>query len=326
MADKKATKTAKVKEEVKEEKITVAEEAPVVADQAVEAEAEAETKPVKATAKAGKRSEKAAKEAEAKAEKEERKAQHDTTPRAETAKAKKAVKPTRSRLERRGKNYRKVAELIEAGKHYSLKEAMELATKTSVGKFDASVELHLNLNVDPRLADQNIRGTVSLPSGSGKTIRVAVFASADQHDKAKKAGADIVGEDDFLAQLDKEQLNFDVLISSPQMMPKLGKYAKLLGPKGLMPNPKSGTVTANVAKAVEEAKSGKVEYRVDKQSIIHQAIGKVSFGPEKLLANAKALIDAINGAKPASVKGALVKSLAASTTMGPGIKVDLSQL
>lgn len=324
MAVKKATKKTEEEKVVATEAV---EEPQVEVKAEVEAtEAETEKKPVKATAKAGKRSEKAIKEAEAVAEKEERKAKHDTSAQGEAKAKAKTIKPTRSRLERRGKNYRKAAELIEAGKFYSLKEAIELAIKTSVGKFDASVELHLNLNVDPRQADQNIRGTVSLPGGSGKTVRVAVFAGADQHEKAKKAGADIVGEDDFLAQLDKEQLNFDVLISTPQMMAKLGKYAKLLGPKGLMPNPKSGTVTPNVAKAVEEAKAGKVEYRVDKQSIIHQAVGKVSFGPEKLLTNAKAVIDAINGAKPASVKGALLKGMTASTTMGPGIKVDLSQL
>lgn len=287
----------------------------------------AEEKPAKATAKAGKRSEKAAKEAEEKVAKEKRKAKGDTSPQGDAeAKAKQAVKPARSRLERRSKNYRKVAELIEKGKAYSLKEALDLATKTSVGKFDATVEVHVNLNVDPKLADQNVRGTVSLPHGTGKTLRVAAFVAADQVEAAKKAGADVAGEDDLLALLDKEQIDFDVLISTPQLMPKLGKYARSLGPKGLMPNPKSGTVTANVAKAVKEAKAGKVEYRVDKQSIVHQGIGKVSFGADKLYDNAKVFFDNLSAGKPASIKGALIKSAAISTTMGPGIKVDQSSL
>ncbi|HET9411623.1 MAG TPA: 50S ribosomal protein L1 [Candidatus Saccharimonadales bacterium] len=229
-------------------------------------------------------------------------------------------------MERRGKNYRKVAEQIEKNKAYSLKDALELATKTSVGKFDGTVELHVNLNVDPRQADQNLRGTVSLPHGTGKTVRIAVFAAAADAEKAKKAGADLVGEEEVIAKLDKEQLDFDVLISTPQNMPKLGKYARLLGPRGLMPNPKSGTVTANVAKAVEEAKAGRVEYRVDKQAIVHQGVGKVSFGGDKLLVNAKAFLDSLTASKPASVKGALVKGVTVTTTMGPGIKVDISSL
>lgn len=307
MADKKAKKSEEV-----------ATEAP-----AQEVITDAEVKVEKKTTKAGKRSEKAVKEAEAKVAKEERKAKGDTTPQGEAeAKVKQAVKPARSRLERRGKNYRKLAEQIEKGKTYSLKEAMELAVKTSPVKFDATVELHINLNVDPKLADQNIRGTVSLPHGTGKSVRVAAFVAADQVEAAKKAGADIVGEDDFLATLDKEQIDFDILISTPQLMPKLGKYARLLGPKGLMPNPKSGTVTANVAQAVKEAKAGKVEYRVDKQSIVHQGIGKVSFGADKLAENAKAFLDNLTANKPASVKGALIKSTAISTTMGPGIKIE----
>jgi large subunit ribosomal protein L1 len=325
MAEKKAKKGKEV--EVKPEEVV---ETPVVATEAEEvetSEAEATEKHEVKTTKAGKRSEKAAKEAEVKAEKAERKAKGDTTPQGEAeAKVKQAVKPARSRLERRGKNYRKVAELIEKGKVYSLKDAMDLAVKTSVGKFDATVELHLNLNVDPKLADQNIRGTVSLPNGTGKTVRVAAFVGTEQVEAAKKAGADIAGEDDFLALLDKEQIDFDILVSTPQLMPKLGKYARLLGPKGLMPNPKSGTVTTNIAQAVKEAKGGKVEYRVDKQSIIHQGVGKVSFGTDKLYENAKAFIDNLNAGKPASVKGALVKNITASTTMGPGIKVETSSL
>lgn len=324
MADKKAKKQEEV-EEVKTEanEAEVAAESAEIKEEVVAKEAKEEAK----TAKAGKRSDKSVKAAEAKAEKEERKAKGDTTPQSEVdVKPKQKQNPTRTRLERRGKNYRKVAELIEKGKVYSLKEAMDLAVKTSVGKFDATVELHLNLNVDPKLADQNIRGTVSLPNGTGKTVRVAAFVAADQVEAAKKAGADIAGEDDFLATLDKEQIGFDILISTPQLMPKLGKYARLLGPRGLMPNPKSGTVTTNVAQAVKEAKGGKVEYRVDKQSIVHQGVGKVSFGADKLYENAKAFVDNLNANKPASVKGALIKGISASTTMGPGIKVEAVNL
>ncbi len=278
-------------------------------------------------AKAGKRSEKAIKEAEAKAEKEARKAAHDTAPQSEEAAAhvtsKKGPKPvTRPKIERRGKNYRKAAELVEKNKVYSLAEAMELAAKTSPSKFDASVEVHCRLGVDPRQADQNIRANVSLPNGSGKTVRVAVFAPESDHAAAKKAGADIVGDEDFLKQLDKEELNFDILIATPQYMPKLGKYARLLGPRGLMPNPKSGSVAANVAKAVTEAKSGKVEYRVDKQAIVHLSIGKVSFGAKKLEENALAFFESLKSQKPASLKGMYVKSISISTTQGPGIKVE----
>jgi large subunit ribosomal protein L1 len=287
-----------------------------------------ETKTEKTTAKAGKRSEKSLKEAEEKAAKEERKASGDTSPQSEEAAStsRGPAPKVRSKLERRGKAYRKVAEQVETGKAYGVNDALELATKTSVGRFDSTVEMHINLGVDPRQADQNIRATVALPNGTGKNIKVAVFAPTDQHDAAKKAGADTVGEEDFLAQLDKEQLNFDILISTPQLMPKLGKYARLLGPRGLMPNPKSGTVTAKVAEAVKEAKAGRVEYRVDKQAIVHLGIGKVSFGQEKLAENAKAFVESINSVKPTGLKGAYIKSVTISTTMGPGIKVDTSSL
>jgi len=282
----------------------------------------------KATAKAGKRSAKALKEAEEKADKEERKATGDTTPQQEAeASSKRGPAPkARPHSERKGKAYRAAFKQIEVGKTYSLSDALELAAKTSVGKFDATVELHANLGVDPRQADQNVRATVALPHGTGKTVRIAVFAPSAQHDAAKKAGADIVGEDDFLAQLDKEELNFDVLISTPQMMPKLGKYARLLGPRGLMPNPKSGTITTKVADAVKEAKAGRVEYRIDKQAIVHLGVGKVSFQHKQLLENAQAFIASLNSVKPAAVKGTYLKNLTVSTTMGPGIKVDLAGL
>lgn len=277
-----------------------------------------------AVAKAGKRSAKALAEAEAKAEKEARKEAGDTTPAdGSEPTVKKGPKPvTRPRLERRGKGYQKVAEQLEKGKVYSLAEAMDLAVKTNPVKFDASVELHIRLGVDPRQADQNIRATVSLPNGTGKDVRVAVFAPEEEHAAAKKAGADIIGDEEFLKQLDKEELNFDVLVATPQQMPKLGKYARLLGPRGLMPNPKAGTVATDIAKAVTEAKAGKVEYRVDKQAIVHLSIGKVSFGADKLTENANAFFASLQSQKPTSLKGAYVKTTAVTTTMGPGIKVE----
>ncbi len=276
-------------------------------------------------AKAGKRSEKALKEVEEKIAKEERKEHGDTTPQSDDGEihAKKGPRPvTRPLIERRGKNYRKVAELVEKDKVYSLADALELTTKTNPSKFDASVEAHVKLGVDPRQADQNVRATVSLPNGTGKTIRVAVFAPEADHAAAKKAGADIIGDETFLAQLDKEDINFDILIATPAYMPRLGKYARLLGPRGLMPNPKSGSVATDVAKATVEAKAGKVEYRVDKQAIIHLSIGKVSFGATKLAENAKAFFDSLQSQKPASLKGQYVKSISLSTTQGPGIKVE----
>lgn len=277
------------------------------------------------TAKAGKRSEKALKEAEEKAEKEAKKEAGDTTPKdpeAVEAKKKGPAPKTRSKLERRGKNYRKVAEKVDATKVYTLTEAIALAVETNPSKMDASVEVHVRLGVDPRQADQNIRTTVVLPHGTGKKIRVAVFAPEADAAKALKAGADIAGDEEMTKLLDKGTLDFDVLVATPAYMPKLGKYARLLGPKGLMPNPKSGTVAADVEKAVKEAKAGKVEYRVDKQAIVHLSIGKVSFGATKLEDNAKALFGSLAAQKPSSLKGAFVKTTAISTTMGPGIKVE----
>jgi large subunit ribosomal protein L1 len=280
-----------------------------------------ETTEDKATAKAGKRSTKGLKEAEEKEAKEERKA-HASEAKAEeeAEKPKQPVRPTRSRLERRGKNFRKVAELVEKGKTYKLVEALELATKTSPVKFDASVELHVNLNVDPRHADQNIRDNVVLPAGTGKTVRVAVF------DDQNVEGADLSGVEAILKDLEKGTLQFDVLIATPAQMPKLGKYARLLGPRGLMPNPKSGTVTSDVAKAVSEAKAGRVEYRVDSTGILHIAFGKVSFGAKKLEENARAVLASIKSNKPASVKGTYVKTIHLATTMGPSITIDISEL
>ena len=280
----------------------------------------------KATAKAGKRSEKGIKEAEEKIEKIE-KQQHVSEDKAEaTEKPKTAQPPTRTRLERRAKGYRKSAEAIDKNKSYSLKDAVALATKTSHVKFDAGVELHIRLGVDPRQADQNLRDTVVLPAGTGKTVRVAVFADADQLAAAKKAGADIAAGDEFLQQLEKGTIDFDILVATPATMPKLGKYARLLGPKGLMPNPKSGTVTTDIAKAVTEAKAGRLEYRVDSTGIVHVAVGKVSFGPEKLLQNAQAVTASIKANKPGSLKGNYVRSVFVTTSMGPSIRVQESEI
>lgn len=282
-------------------------------------EKEAE-KAEKSTAKAGKRSAKAIKEADEKQAKEERKARTAEEEAEAAAKPKQPVKPARSRLERRGKNFRKAAELIEKGKVYSLSEALELATKTSPVKFDATLELHVNLNVDPRHADQNIRDSLVLPAGTGKKVRIAVFADE------KAEGADISGIETITKLLDKGTLDFDVLISAPANMPKLGKYARVLGPRGLMPNPKSGTVTTDVAKAVAEAKAGRVEYRVDSTGIIHIGVGKVSFGAAKLGENARAVLASLKSNKPASVKGTYVKGIYVTTTMGPSIPVAANEL
>jgi large subunit ribosomal protein L1 len=274
-------------------------------------------------AKAGKRSAKAVRETQQKQIKQAHKAEAadkaDKSP-------KSAAKPPRSKAERSGKKYREAAKLIDKTKTYSLADALSLATKTNPAKFDASVELHINLGVDPKQADQNVRDTVVMPAGTGKTVRIAVLAEPEEAAAAKKAGADITDADKLFSQLDKEEIDFDVLISIPSMMAGLGKYARLLGPRGLMPNPKSGTVTANTAAAVGEAKAGKVEYRVDQAGIIHLAIGKVSFTPEKLLQNAQAVMSSVKAAKPSSLKSNYLKSLYVTSSMGPSIKVDLSGL
>lgn len=272
-------------------------------------------------AKAGKNSRKHVEEVKAE---EERQARKKERKEAELAgvKPKGATPVTRPLIERRGKKYQEAAKLVEKGKIYNLKEAIELAIKTSPVKFDASIEVHARLGVDPRQADQNIRTTMVLPNGNGKTVRVAVFAPLDACKAAKAAGADIAEDEDFLKQLEKGTIDFDVLIATPQYMPKLGKFARLLGPKGLMPNPKAGTVTMDVEKAVKEAKAGKVEYRVDKQSIVHIGVGKVSFGVDKLLENANAFFDSLKSQKPASLKGSYVKTVYITTTMGPSIQIE----
>jgi len=296
------------------------EEQIVTAEAAVVVEEKLETNSTKGVAKSGRRSTKGIAEAEAKAEKLEhqqnRTDQNETT---EAEKQRQPIKPTRSRLERRSKGYRKAAEQIEKGKVYGLADALELLTKTSNIKFDASVELHVNLGVDPRQADQNIRASIVLPQGTGKKVRVAVFAD----DKAD--GADLSGVEAITKDLEKGVINFDVLIATPANMAKLGKYARLLGPRGLMPNPKSGTVTQDVAKAVQEAKGGRVEYRVDSTGIVHLAVGKVSFGGNKLLENVQMVLTSIKSAKPTSVKGNYIKAIHITTTMGPSITVATNE-
>lgn len=285
------------------------------AEESTEAEVNDEEAQV---AKAGKRSAKSLKEADEKQAKEERQASGET----DATKPKKPVKPTRSRLERRAKGYRKSAEQLEKGKAYSLAEAIALAKKTSHVKFDATVELHVNLSVDPRQADQNIRDTLVLPAGSGKTVKIAVFT--DDAAAAKQAGADIAGTDELIALFDKGATDFDVLIATPNLMPQLGKYARVLGPRGLMPNPKSGTVTTDIAKAVGEAKAGRVEYRVDSTGIVHLGIGKVSFSEAQLLENAQAVLASIRNNKPNSVKGTYLKAAYLTTSMGPSIAINSS--
>lgn len=270
------------------------------------------------TAKAGKRSAKALQEAEAKQAKEERK----TDAEAADAKPKAPAKPARSRLERRGKHFRKRAELIEKNKSYGLQEAIDLAQKTSYVKFDATMEVHINLDVDPRQADQNVRDNLVLPAGTGKTVRIAVLT--DDAETAKKAGAAVAGTDELLAQLDKGITNFDILITTPLLMPKLGKHARLLGPRGLMPNPKSGTVTTDIGRAIAEAKAGRVEYRVDTTGIIHLGVGKVSFTGAQLLENVQAVLTSVRANKPQSVKGNYLKSMHLTTTMGPSISIDIA--
>lgn len=222
-----------------------------------------------------------------------------------------------------GKKYLESAKLVDRATLYDPAEALDLAVKTSSAKFDETVEIHVRLGVDSRHADQQVRGAVVLPNGTGKKVRVAVFAKGDVADAAAAAGAEIVGAEDLVAKIQGEGfLDFDVAIAAPNMMGLVGRLGKVLGPRGLMPSPKAGTVTPDVAKAVEEAKAGKIEYRLDKTNIIHCPIGKVSFGAEKLQENYKTLLDAINKAKPASSKGQYIRSCVVATTMGPGVRIN----
>ena len=227
----------------------------------------------------------------------------------------------------KGKKYVDSAKLIDRSAQYDVTEAMDLVIKTATAKFDETVELHVKLGVDSRHADQQVRGAIVLPHGTGKTARVLVFAKGDKADEARAAGADFVGDMDMVEKIQKENwFDFDVVVATPDMMGTVGRLGKLLGPKGLMPSPKAGTVTPDVAKAVTEIKAGKVEYRLDKTNIIHCPIGKVSFGPEKLAENFNALMGAIIKAKPAAAKGQYIKSCVVASTMGPGVKVNGAKL
>ena len=223
---------------------------------------------------------------------------------------------------KKGKKYAEVAKLVESTKKYTVVEGLELACKTSTTKFDASVDAVFRLNIDPRKAEQNLRGAIVLPHGTGKTRSVLVIASGAKAEEAKAAGADDVGEAEYIEQIQKGWFGFDVMIATPDKMAMLGRLGRLLGPKGLMPNPKTGTVTMDIAKAVADVKNGKVEYRTDKVGNIALPIGKVSFGAEKLAENFKTVYDVLLKVKPSTVKGAYVKNISVSSTMGPGIKVD----
>ena len=225
-------------------------------------------------------------------------------------------------MAKHGKSYNAAAEKIDRATLYTPLQAAKLIKELDTAKFDETVEAHFRLGIDTRKADQNIRGSISLPHGTGKTVRVAVFAEGEKAREAEAAGADIIGSDELVAQIQKGEINFDAAIATPNMMAKVGRIGKILGPRGLMPNPKLGTVTMDVAKAITDIKAGKVEYRVDKTSIVHCPIGKASFGPEKLGENLQVLMDAINKAKPAAAKGTYVRSVYLSATMGPAIKVN----
>ncbi len=226
----------------------------------------------------------------------------------------------------KGKKYQESAKLIDRTKLYDTVEALDMVCKTSKAKFDETVEVHVKLGVDSRHADQQVRGAVVLPHGTGKTVRTLVFAKGDNAKAAEEAGSDFVGAEDMVAKITSENwFEFDVVIATPDMMGVIGRLGKVLGPKGLMPNPKAGTVTMDVAKAVAEAKAGKIEYRLDKQNIIHCPVGKASFGAEKLAENFDTLMSAVVKAKPAAAKGQYIKSCAVASTMGPGVKVNTAK-
>ena len=226
-----------------------------------------------------------------------------------------------------GKNYIESAKLIDKSVLYTPEEALELAVKTAKAKFDETIELHVRLGVDPRHADQQVRGAVVLPNGTGKTVKVLVFAKGDKAKEAEAAGADFVGAEDMIEKIQKENwFGFDVVVATPDMMGLVGRLGRILGPRGLMPNPKSGTVTFDVTKAIAEIKAGKVEYRVDKTAIVHVPIGKKSFEVSKLSENFRALMEALIKAKPAAAKGQYVKSVSVSSTMGPGIKINSTKV
>ena len=225
---------------------------------------------------------------------------------------------------KKGKRYLEAVKLIEKNKAYEVQEAMDLVLKTGTAKFDETVELHMRLGVDPKHADQQVRGVVVLPNGTGKSVRVLVIAKGAKADEAVAAGAEYVGAEEMISKIQNEGwFDFDVCVATPDMMGLVGRIARLLGPKGLMANPKSGTVTMDVTKAIKEIKAGKVEYRLDKTAIIHVPVGKKSFGAEKLIENMNVVVEAIQKAKPAAAKGTYIKSVNIATTMGPGVKVNI---
>ena len=222
-----------------------------------------------------------------------------------------------------GRKYREAAALVDAERRYAIDEAAELLPKVSIAKFDATVDLHLRLGVDPRHADQLVRGTVVLPHGTGRASRVIVFAQGEKAQEALRAGADEVGGEDLVKRIDAGWFEFDVAIATPDMMSTVGRLGKKLGPRGLMPNPKSGTVTFDIERAVSEVKSGRVEFKVDRAGIVHVPVGKASFSPEQLRANVAALVDAVNRAKPSGAKGTYMRTLTLAPSMGPGVRVDI---
>ena len=227
-------------------------------------------------------------------------------------------------MAKKGKKYLEAIKLVDRTKTYPIQEAIELVKKTSTTKFDASVEVAFRLGVDPKKADQQIRGAVVLPNGTGKTQRVLVFAKGEKLKEAEAAGADFVGDAEYITKIQQGWFDFDVIVATPDMMGEVGKLSRVLGPKGLMPNPKTGTVTFDVTKAVNEIKAGKVEYRVDKAGNVHVPIGKVSFDEAKLVENFKTIFDTMSKAKPAAAKGTYMKNVSVTSTMGPGVKVDPS--
>ncbi len=228
---------------------------------------------------------------------------------------------------KRGKKYIEKSKLVDSAMLYDTKDAIDLIEKTTVAKFDETVEAHIRLGVDSRHADQQVRGAVVLPHGTGKTVRVLVFAKGDKAEEALAAGADFVGAEDLIPKIQNDNwFGFDVAVATPDMMGVVGRLGRVLGPKGLMPNPKAGTVTMDVTKAINDIKAGKIEYRLDKTNIIHVPVGKVSFGPEKLAENFQTLMSAIIKAKPAAAKGQYLKSVVISTTMGPGIKINTAKI
>jgi len=229
-------------------------------------------------------------------------------------------------MAKHGKRYRKNVEGIDRTRSYPLDEAIRLIKERANAKFDETIEIAMNLGVDPRHADQMVRGVAELPAGTGKTVRVAVFARGEKAEEAKAAGADIVGAEDLVERIQKGEIDFDTAIATPDMMPLVGRLGKILGPRGLMPNPKVGTVTPNVGEAVKRAKAGAVQFRVEKAGIVHAGIGKASFDEDKIAQNVKAFVDAVLKAKPEGAKGSYIKGVALSSTMGPGVKVDLGSI